>query len=370
MKRFRLLPSEVGWLPYAWLVYGATFLVSPFIRWRNGQLGATEGLVTLLATAIFLASYFRGYWVRGRALLPIIAVQMLLGVVFMTRPGGFVFFVYAASFAAQLDGRRAPVRGIGAVAAVALATGALLFVPPAILFAAPALSIIIGAATLQQMRMRRANESLLRAREQVERLAAVAERERIARDLHDILGHTLSLIVLKSELAAKLAPRDATRAAREMRDVEEVSRKALQQVREAIRGYRASLADELAQSHTLLDAAGIRSTFDTEPAGLDRAVEEVLAFALREAVTNVVRHARAKSCRVSLRTSGGECFLVVEDDGIGGDAPEGNGLRGMHERVTALDGSVVRARGADGRGTRLEVRIPAPARTEPLRVAL
>lgn len=368
MKRWRLLPAEVGWLPYAWLFYGATFLVSPFIRWRNGQLGATEGLVTLLATAIFLASYFRGYWVRGRALLPVVAVQVLLGVVFMTRPGGFVFFVYAASFAAQLEGRRAPVRGIGAVAAVSLATGAFVFVPPAILFAAPALSVIIGAATLQQMRMRRTNESLLRAREQVERLAAVAERERIARDLHDILGHTLSLIVLKSELAAKLAPRDAVRAAREMRDVEEVSRKALQQVREAIRGYRASLADEIAQSHTLLDAAGIRSEFHTEPADLDRAIEEALALALREAVTNVVRHARAKSCRIGLRTRGGECVLVVEDDGIGGDAPEGSGLHGMRERVAALDGSVVRARGAE-RGTRLEVTIPTAPHAEPLRAA-
>jgi two-component system sensor histidine kinase DesK len=366
VKRFRLLPAEVGWLPYAWLVYGATFLVSPFIRWRNGQLGAAEGAVTLLATVIFLASYFRGYWVRGRALLPIIAVQVLLGVALITRPGGFVFFVYAASFAAQLEGRRQAVRGIGAVALVALAVGAFLFVPVAILFAAPALSIIIGAATLQQMQMRRTNESLVRARAQVERLAAVAERERIARDLHDILGHTLSLIVLKSELAAKLAPRDSTRAAREMRDVEEVSRKALQQVREALRGYRASLADELAQSHTLLDAAGIRSEFHTEPAELDRATEEALALALREAVTNVVRHARAKACRVSLRT-GADCVLVVEDDGIGGDAPEGSGLRGMRERVAALDGSVARAPGTGGRGTRLTVTIPTTRRAEPLR---
>jgi two-component system sensor histidine kinase DesK len=221
------------------------------------------------------------------------------------------------------------------------------------------LAVIIGAANVQQAQVRRANEGLLLAREQVQRLAAVAERERIARDLHDILGHTLSLIVLKSELAAKLAPRDAARAALEMRDVEEVSRKALQQVREAIRGYRATLPDEVAQSHTLLDAAGIRSAFHTEPAELDRAVEEALALALREAVTNVVRHSRAQSCRVSLRMKGGWCMLEVEDDGRGGDAPEGSGLRGMRERVAALDGLVVRARGAEGRGTRLEVMVPA-----------
>jgi two-component system sensor histidine kinase DesK len=314
-------------------------------------------------------SYFHGYRVRGRALLPVIAVQVLLGVVLMTRPGGFVFFVYAASFAAQLGSDREAVRAIGAVAAVALAVAAISGAPPFIALAAPGLSIMVGAATFQQMQMRRANESLVRAREQVERLAAVAERERIARDLHDILGHTLSLIVLKSELAAKLAPRDATRAAREMRDVEEVSRKALRQVRDAIRGYRASLADEVAQSHTLLDAAGIRSTFATDPAAVDRAEEEVLAFALREAVTNVVRHARAKACRVALRTSAGECVLEVEDDGTGGAAPDGSGLRGMRERVAALDGSVVRTRGADGIGTRLEVRIPRPAPAAPPRVA-
>lgn len=361
-RRWRLLPADgqINWLPYVWLVYLGSFVAQPVMRWRSGSLGAPEALVTALALALFLVSYFRGFWVSGRDVLRIIAFQVLLGAVLMPlNPSAFVFFVYAASFASRLGSDRAAVRAIGVVAAVALAAAVLSGAPLAYTIAGPGLAIIIGAANLQQAQVRRANESLLLARDQVQRLAAVAERERIARDLHDILGHTLSLIVLKSELAAKLAPRDAALAAREMRDVEEVSRKALREVREAIRGYRATLADEVAQSHTLLDAAGIRSAFHTEPAELDRAAEEALALALREAVTNVVRHARAQSCRVSLRTKGGWCILEVEDDGRGGDAPEGSGLRGMRERVAALDGVVLRARGSEGRGTRLEVMVPA-----------
>ncbi len=364
----RLLPEDgqINWLPYVWLVYLGTFVAQPVTRWRAGEPWVLEAAVTALAVALFLLSYFRGFWASGRDALRIIAFQVLLGVVLVPlNQGAFVFFVYAASFAARLGSDRGAIRTIGAVAAIALAATMLSGAGLAYTIAAPGLAVIVGAANLQQAQVRRANESLLLAREEVQRLAAVAERERIARDLHDILGHTLSLVVLKSELAAKLAPRDAAHAAREMRDVEEVSRKALRQVREAIRGYRATLPDEVAQSHTLLDAAGIHAEFHTEPAELDRAVEEALALALREAVTNVVRHSRALSCRVTLRTSGGWCVLEVEDDGRGGDAPEGSGLRGMRERVAALDGTVLRARGADGRGTRLEVRVPA-RRTEPV----
>jgi two-component system sensor histidine kinase DesK len=370
MRRWRLLPADgqIGWLPYVWLVYLGSFLAQPVMRWRTGRLGLAEALMTGAALALFLLSYFRGFWVNGPEILRVIGMQVLLGAVMMPlNPSAFVFFVYAASFASRLGSDRAAVRGIGAIAGIALAAAVLSGAPLAYMIAGPGLAIIIGAANLQQAQVRRANESLLIARDQVQRLAAVAERERIARDLHDILGHTLSLIVLKSELAAKLAPRDADRAAREMRDVEEVSRKALQQVRETIRGYRATLADEVAQSHTLLDAAGIRSAFHTEPAELDRAAEEALALALREAVTNVVRHSRAQSCRVSLRAKGGWCILEVEDDGRGGSAPEGSGLRGMRERVAALDGVMLRARGAEGRGTRLEVMVPArqPAEAAP-----
>ncbi|HEX8431704.1 MAG TPA: sensor histidine kinase, partial [Longimicrobium sp.] len=341
--RWPLLPGDehIGWLPYVWLVYLPAFLAVPATRWRAGELGAGEGAATGAATVIFLASYFRGYWVTGRGLAATVAIQALLGIVFTAHnPGALIFFVYASSFAARLG--RPAWWTIGAVAGAALLTTVAAGAGLAHVAIAVVLCVMIGAVIVQEAKVRDSNARLLRAREQVEHLATVAERERIARDLHDLLGHTLSLIVLKSELAAKLAPRDADRAAREMREVEQVSREALQQVREAIRGYRATLADEVAQSRAILDAAGIRAELAVEAVALDRPVEEALALALREAVTNVVRHSGAQSSRVGVRVSGGECVLEVEDDGRVSHGAEGSGLRGMRERVAALHGSVAR----------------------------
>ena len=184
-----------------------------------------------------------------------------------------------------------------------------------------------------------------------ERLAAGAERERIARDLHDLLGHTLSVIVLKSELAGKIAEKNPARAAEEIREVERISREALQEVRSAVRGYRGSgFAAELARAKVALDTAGIKLTMlDTVP-DLPENVEASAAMLLREAVTNVVRHAQASEVRVALRTTAKGMALTVHDNGIGGQAPEGTGLNSMRERLRAMGGTLER----DGHdGTRL-----------------
>jgi two-component system sensor histidine kinase DesK len=362
MKR-RPLPADphLGWTPYLWLIYLTFFLVEPASRARAGALTAGHALATAAALLVFLVSYFRAYWVRGRDLLVVIGVQCLLAVALAPiNAGSSVFFIYAASFAGKLDPARTAVRAILAVTALAAATMWAVRAPPWYWFPAVGMSLIVGYVNLHEARLQRADAKLRLAQEQIEHLAAVAERERIARDLHDLLGHTLSLIVLKSELAAKLAPRDVERASREMRDVEQVARRALREVREAIRGYRASLPDEIGLSRTILGAAGIRARFDVEPVEPARAVEEALALALREAVTNVVRHSGAEACRVELRAEGGAFTLVVEDDGRGTDAPDGNGLRGMRERVAAVGGSVHRGVGAEGRGLRLEVRVEEP----------
>ena len=145
-----------------------------------------------------------------------------------------------------------------------------------------------------------AGEKLRKADEEIEHLAKVAERERIARDLHDLLGHTLSLITLKAELARKLVDRDPQRAKQEMLDVEQTSRAALADVREAISGYRGEgLAAELVRARKTLETAGITVDCEFDQLPLTPAQETVLALALREAVTNVVRHAQAQRCKVS-----------------------------------------------------------------------
>jgi two-component system sensor histidine kinase DesK len=185
----------------------------------------------------------------------------------------------------------------------------------------------------------------------------VAERERIARDLHDTLGHTLTLIAIKSELAARLAEREPLRSAGEIREVEQIARGALQELRATVSGYRdTGLVAEIEHARSLLENAGLTVHTDVATLRIEPRKETVLALALREAVTNVVRHARAKNVRVQLRGDTGAYCLEILDDGIGGTSCDGNGLAGMRERVAAYGGSVSRD-GADG--TCLAVSIPS-----------
>ena len=206
-----------------------------------------------------------------------------------------------------------------------------------------------------------------RSRDESARLARIAERERIRRDLHDLLGHTLSVIVLKSELAAKVAESDPHRSVEEVRDVERVSRNALADVRAAVSGYRAQgLSGELANALRVLEGAGVTVSSEVDPVELTAVQESAVSLALREAVTNVVRHARATRCTIRLHREGERIRLEIEDDGIGGALTEGGGLAGMRARVSALGGSVVH----EGRaGWRLAISLPADAGSADGRIA-
>jgi len=172
-----------------------------------------------------------------------------------------------------------------------------------------------------------------------------------------VLGHTLSVITLKSELAGKLIDRDPQRAGKEIREVEQISRQALTDVRDAIRGYRSKgLAAELAQAKSTLETAGLTVQCDAATTVTLPAVQEsVLSLAVREAVTNVVRHARARTCRMRLEQQNGTCRLEIQDDGLGSLNSEGNGLRGMRERVEMLGGTLRRDSQA---GTTLTITLP------------
>jgi two-component system, NarL family, sensor histidine kinase DesK len=181
-------------------------------------------------------------------------------------------------------------------------------------------------------------QKLNRSRDEVSRIAKVAERERIARDLHDLLGHTLSVIVLKSELASKLAEKNPAKAIAEIRDVERISREALQEVRSAVRGYRSSgLEAELANISLALEAAQIKLEQFIMPLELEWATEQTLAFILREAITNVVRHSSAKTCFFSLEQKD-QCVLLEIYDDAQLELKNGNGINGMRERVRDLAG--------------------------------
>jgi two-component system sensor histidine kinase DesK len=244
-----------------------------------------------------------------------------------------------------------------AITAIGAATAWLIDAPAFFWITALVFTPLIGGVNLHFHQVQKADAGLRRAQAEIERLAAVAERERIARDLHDVLGHTLSLIILKSQLASKLADINPSRAAKEIREVEQVARTAMADVRETIRGYRTTLDDEVARARALLETAGIAGEFSIELTAPDATRDEVLAFVLREAVTNVVRHSGATVCRVRVEQAADGCTLTITDDGRGAVLAEGSGVRGMRERITAAGGAL--AYDATP-GLRLTVTLPPP----------
>lgn len=197
--------------------------------------------------------------------------------------------------------------------------------------------------------------------EEVRRLAATAERERIGRDLHDLLGHTLSLITLKLELSRKLFDRDLEAARREVAEAEKVARHALAEVRSAVTGIRATdLVAEMASARLLLGSSSVHLDYGQPPADLPADVERGLALVLREAATNIARHAQATRAQIEWACIGGTLHLRVADDGRGGIGAYGNGLDGMRERVQALGGTL-RVDSRRAAGTRLDIEVPLRA---------
>jgi len=228
----------------------------------------------------------------------------------------------------------------------------------------------VGASTLgvgllltlmRDLRVR--NAELNRARAELARTAVAAERERFARDLHDLLGHSLSVIAIKAELAGRLLPDAPARAASEVADLEEVARCALREVRDAVSGYRRpTLEGELEGARMALAAAGIIAEIEHATEAFSPEVEAVLAWAVREGATNVIRHSGARHCEVRLRGGRGEVAVEILDDGRGAEeaSPCGNGLTGLRERAAAVRGRLEAGAGTGG-GFRLAVSVPLTA---------
>lgn len=198
------------------------------------------------------------------------------------------------------------------------------------------------------------------AREELARLAVNEERLRFARDLHDLLGHSLSLIALKSELAGRLLSTAPEKAGVEVHDIEEIARQALREVREAVAGYRSpTLDEELVGATEMLWAAGIDCRIENDVGLLPNAVDAVLAWAVREGTTNVIRHSNAKGCEIMLAQSDGVVYAEITDDGRGRKASaedSGSGLPGLAERVAGCGGEF-EAGPLPGGGFRLRVRL-------------
>ena len=227
----------------------------------------------------------------------------------------------------------------------------------------PAMAMIIGIVINVESTNKDREAALQLSQDEVRRLAATAERERIGRDLHDLLGHTLSLITRKLELSRTLFDRAPARARTEMAEAEAIARQALAEVRSAVTGIRASdLAAELAAARLLLECQHVHLHY-TPPPPMPVEVERGLALVLREAATNIVRHANAHQAWVQFDQEGRTLSMQVRDDGQGGVQADGNGLTGMRERVAALRGTV-QVQSVRGQGTTVSVQVQLPAPTK------
>lgn len=352
----RLVPSmKFGWMPYLWLVYFGFFFVEYLFR----SPGPIETVAIVATVIAFLVVYFSAYRRKGRTALLHIGMLALLGVVWAGfNAGSSVLFIYAASFAFCVGPPRRAAWVVAGVAGLAALTAWL--AQPMLMYWLPgaAISVVIGTANILFAENERRNAELRLSQAEIQRLARVAERERIARDLHDVLGHTLSLITVKSALAGRLVDSDPARARAEIDDVEQTARDALSEVRQAIGGlHEQSLDEALAHVEASLRAADIELTLEREP-GIEfkPQAQAMLALVIREAVTNILRHAEARHCRIALVGDGPDARLEIADDGRGGLKPEGSGVQGMRARIESLGGELDVA---SGTGTRLVVRLPA-----------
>ncbi|ADV66705.1 sensor histidine kinase [Deinococcus maricopensis] len=348
-----------------------TFLIFPYATYISAPHPLAVHVAVWAAMAVFLVLYVLAHHVFPRlsAWHPRWAWLgwawtwvMLIAFYPVFHLSGLGFVIYGLS----MIGYQRDTRVL--VALTAFGVGTMLFAfartphtPDDLLWFLPNIFIAVFSPYASHAAYRRdaAQRRLQIVQAEKERLAQQAERERISRDLHDLLGHTLSVIALKSELAGKLAGRDPARAAQEITDVARISRDALQEVRAAVRGYRGSgLTAELARAKIALDTAGVTLDLDTDAPDLPPATEYAMELVLREAITNVVRHAGASRVQVSVTGDADAFTLRITDDGRGMRGAEGTGLTGMRERVRAHGGTLSCAPGERGAGTRLTAVFP------------
>ena len=353
---YRVLPRGLWRLfSLVWLF----FLVFPIYGLVHAHRTPGRVIATLAGMAIIIAAYlwlmlrrpFPGAALAPSATMPRLALLVALTacVLFLTLTESddwYWFFVYAGIAAGvSLPARRAmgAIAGLMVVAAAVggarvdwLQTGRIVLLVAAGGFGMVGVGRLIGAIG-----------ELRAARAEIARLVVAGERLRFARDLHDLLGHSLSTIAIKATLAYRLLPDAPERAMRELDDVQSVTQDALREVREAVTGYRQpTLAEELANAREILAAAGIAYECDNAAGTLPTAVESVAAWAVREGVTNIVRHSRARHVAIRIHRERDAVSAAITDDGSGdahamsgppGD-PGGSGLRGLAERAAAVGG--------------------------------
>jgi two-component system sensor histidine kinase DesK len=342
---------------WIWATIWLAYLSQPFlVAWH--QPDPLARWISLVTLAAFAASFIGTFAVlprlmrtdvrRGRLVGgALVGLAFLLATVFVIRHGQeqLPIFVYVAVMSVfLLPGRWGPVVVTALVGGTALAQW---LVPGWHWDGGVQFQILVGGMAMWGVvQIIQRNRELDAARQEIARLAVEDERNRFARDLHDILGHSLTVVAVKAELAGRLVRLDPDRAEAEITDVERLAREALADVRTAVDGYRdVTLAAELANARSALSAAGIDADLPNAIDDVPVAKRELFGWVVREGVTNVVRHSGASTCRVRIDPTS----VTITDDGVPA-TPDGlgHGLRGLRERAEALGGSLQVGRSPEG----------------------
>lgn len=362
---FQMFPAELGFFPYLWLLY----LLIPIINMMSES--GTKMAVGYALIVLFTVTYRQLYCTIGESrFFWWLGIQMAIIFILCTwyNPNYMYMGFFTANFIGWHEDRRKFFIALGILAIVEvipLIIHANMIGWKDLVLMLPFLLIMITSPFGIRFihRQRRLEKELAQANEQIRSLIKGEERMRIARDLHDTLGHTLSLITLKSQLVEKLVGTSPEQAKLEVREIHNTSRSALRQVRELVSEMRtATLSEELKEAHVILSSADIEFICKGEPKleGISDLAQNTLSLCLREAVTNVVKHSQARTCTVTIKSGSTQWLLQIEDDGVGlqegyDTAPGKNGLRGMSERLALIGGTLdVQSR----QGTTLTIRVP------------
>jgi two-component system sensor histidine kinase DesK len=379
------LPAALIWL---------AFIVFPLIAAITNKGPVVGHVLAIAGAALFVAGYvwlvLHAFGSKQTPVAQAVCVGLVIIAILLTlldRPSWAFLFTYCAACTAVIVAPRYSFPSAVALAILAAVCSAIGGGGAGGAFGYGASTIGIGLLMVLMRDLRMRNAELLQARAELARVAVAEERARFARDLHDLLGHTLSVIALKAELAGKLIASDPDRAAQEVEEVEDVARNALGEVRLAVSGYRQPTLDgELAGARLALSAAGIDADVVRPEVSLAPEVEAVMAWTVREGATNVIRHSGARRCTVRLTAGRTDAVIEVLDDGASGGAmasvdsvtsgdagvsgmpgdarAAGNGISGLGERARALGGHVEAGKRPEG-GFRLAVVVPVAGQSAP-----
>ena len=316
-------------------------------------------IYSILGIVVFLIIYFHAFRVANDKIwINITCILFVSTILAFISAAASVLFVYAAAFCCRLGNPQKALVGLVLITLwIAILSwylkSHLYFYGPAIIF-----SWVVGGMNIFQHEMHIKRQELNLSKLEIQHLARTAERERIARDLHDLIGHTFSVLTLKAELAGKIINRDIEATRREILEMETISRDALKQIREVITGFRSNdLITELAHAKYILDSNGINFEYQFDSFEIADEINKEIAIIMKELVTNVLKHADATKVEVSITQSDDHILFGFRDNGSGFNLPsnQGFGLKGIMERIENLYGSFSIESKA---GTDISIRVP------------